>query len=417
MTLLLGIILLASCTKTETVEVEKIVEKEKIVNVKGDTITVTETINIVSPPEEYSFTRDGVSTVFYTGQTDRLKMATAIKSAMNRLTSTQTKVNDMFNNSTGFDDPSLNASTKKVGNKVGKYGSATVKPLFDGWITEFTTIVAPAVNNSITATRTVAGKYIESDASVGLGADPRTVKVNAKGFELNQILSKGLIGALQIDQIINGYLSFSKLDAVKQANDDGVYEEKLSGQVTNTITKMEHYWDEGFGYLQGLDNQYAPGLGDASIGRDGANLNYYLNKINAQEKEIGITKRVYDAFSAGRAAIVAKNYEERDLQANIIKVELSKVIGYKSQYYLGKAAEAIEEGEWATALHAFSEAYGFILGLQYTQGANGEPYLTHEQVNEHLSTLSAGNGGFWDRTPAELRTMADQIKQSTGLSE
>ena len=85
MTLLLGIILLASCTKTETVEVEKIVEVDKIVNVPGDTITVTETVNIVSPPEEYSFTRNGVSTVFYTGQTDRLKMATALKKSMNIL--------------------------------------------------------------------------------------------------------------------------------------------------------------------------------------------------------------------------------------------------------------------------------------------------------------------------------------------
>jgi len=410
MTLLLGIILLASCTKTETIEVEKIVEKEKIVNVKGDTITVTETINIVSPPEEYSFTRDGVSTVFYTGQTDRLKMATAIKSAMNDKASTQANVNEMFNNGKGFSDASLNASTKKVGNKVGKYGSATVKPLFDGWITEFTTIVVPAVNNSITATRTVAGLYVEKDAS-------RKVMVNAKGFELNQILSKGLIGALQVDQIVNGYLSFAKLDGAKQANDDGKKEYKLAGQVTNTITAMEHYWDEGFGYLQGLDNQYAPGLGDASIGRDGANLNYYLNKINGQKKEIGITKRIYDAFSAGRAAIVAKNYEERDLQATIIKVELSKVIGYKSQYYLRSAAGKIEKGEWADVLHALSEAYGFILGLQYTKGADGEPYLTHAEVNEHLSNLSAGDGGFWDRTPAELTTMADQIKQSTGLSE
>ena len=412
MTLLLGIILLTSCTKTETVEVEKIVEVDKIVNVNvpGPTVTVIDTVNIVSPPEEYSFTRLGLSTVYYPGQTARLKMATALKSSMNILTSTQANVNDMFNNGTGFSDESLNSSGKKVGNKVGTSGSATVKPLFDGWITEFTTIVIPAVNSGVEAEAGVAGS--KTDAS---GA--RTVKVNAKGFELNQILSKGLIGALQVDQIVNGYLSFTKLDGAKQDHEDDIYNYTSPGASEANVTKMEHYWDEGFGYLQGLDNQYAPGLGDASIGRDGANLNYYLNKINAQEKEIGITKRVYDAFSAGRAAIVAKNYEERDLQANIIKVELSKVIGYKSQYYLRKAAEAIEEGEWATALHAFSEAYGFILGLQYTQGANGEPYLTHEQVNEHLSTLSAGNGGFWDRTPAELRTMADQLKQSTGLSE
>jgi len=412
MTLLLSIILLASCTKTEIeyrdveVPVETIVEK--IV-----TQTVTQTVNVVTPPEEYSFTRNGVSTVYYTGQSARLKMATALKSSMNILTSTQANVNDMFNNGTGFSDESLNSSGKKVGNKVGTSGSATVKPLFDGWITEFTTIVVPAVNNSITATRTVAGKYTDPSGA-------KTVYVNAKGFELNQILSKGLIGALQVDQIVNGYLSFTKLDGAKQDHEDDIYNYTSPGASEANVTKMEHYWDEGFGYLQGLDNQYAPGLGDASIGRDGANLNYYLSKINAQEKEIGITKRVYDAFSAGRAAIVAKNYEERDLQANIIKVELSKVIGYKSQYYLRKAAasiEDVEDVEWATALHALSEAYGFILGLQYTKGANGESYLTHAEVNEHLTNLSAGDGGFWDRTAEELRTMADQLQQSTGLSE
>ena len=409
MTLLLSIILLASCTKTEIeyrdveVPVETIIEK--IV-----TQTVTQTVNVVTPPEEYSFTRNGVSTVYYSGQSARLKMATALKSAMNDKASTKTNVDNMFNNGTGFSDESLNSSGKKIGNKVGTSGSATVKPLFDEWITEFTTIVAPAVNNSITATRTIAGSYTEADGS-------RTVKVNAKGFELNQILSKGLIGALQVDQIINTYLSFTKLDGAKQDNDDDIYHYPTDGSAVPYITKMEHYWDEGFGYLQGLDNQYAPGLGDASIGRDGANLNYYLNKINGQEKEVGITKRIYDAFSAGRAAIVAKDYEERDRQANIIGVELSKVIGYKSQYYLRSAAGKIEKGEWADALHAIAEAYGFILGLQYTKAADGQPYLTHAEVNEHLSSLSAGDGGFWDRTPTELTTMADQLQQSTGLSE
>ena len=91
MTLLLSIILLASCTKTEIeyrdveVPVETIVEK--IV-----TQTVTQTVNVVTPPEEYSFTRNGVSTVYYTGQTARLKMATAVKSAMNDKASTKTNV-------------------------------------------------------------------------------------------------------------------------------------------------------------------------------------------------------------------------------------------------------------------------------------------------------------------------------------
>ena len=29
--------------------------------------------------------------------------------------------------------------------------------------------------------------------------------------------------------------------------------------------------------------------------------------------------------------------------------------------------------------------------------------------------LSAGTGGFWERTPAELTAMADQLEQVTGL--
>ena len=69
------------CTETETIT--EIVEVEKIVT---ETVTVTETetvtqnINVYVLPEEYSFTRGGVSTVYYTGQTARVGMATELKS-------------------------------------------------------------------------------------------------------------------------------------------------------------------------------------------------------------------------------------------------------------------------------------------------------------------------------------------------
>ena len=34
-----------------------------------------------------------------------------------------------------------------IGNKTGAYGSATVKPIFDTWITDFVDNVIPAWNN------------------------------------------------------------------------------------------------------------------------------------------------------------------------------------------------------------------------------------------------------------------------------
>ena len=407
--LIISFLTLLNCTKEEEVKVyidrEVQVEVEKIVTV---TNTVTETVNVLVPPEDYGFTRGGKSTVFYTGQTTRLKQATELKSAMNNAASTKTQLDNMFNNGSGFTDSSLDGS-KKCGNKTATspIASATVKPLFDTWITEFAEVVAPAVNSGTSASAGVAGSYTESDGS-------RTVKINGKGFEFNQVFSKGLIGALQVDQIINQYLSVGKLDSgtAREDNDNGVYGYALPGETELTITKMEHYWDEGFGYLQGLDNQFVPGLAD---GGDRAHLNYYLNKINSQGNEDGITKKIYDAFTLGRAAIVAKDYDERDKQAAIVAAELSKVVGYKAFYYIEKGSGYISEGKWAAAHHALSEAYGFILGMQFTKAADGEPYMTNSEVNTMLDALAEGNG-FWDRTPAELDDMAAQLKTATGLS-
>jgi hypothetical protein len=194
-------------------------------------------------------------------------------------------------------------------------------------------------------------------------------------------------------------------------NDTGVYAYTHPDATEASITKMEHYWDEAFGYLQGLDSQFKSGLGIAP-NKDSANLNYYLNKINGQDNEAGISDTIYNAFIAGRAAIVNKDYEERDKQAGIISAEISKVIGYKAHYYLVGGAEDITNGDWAAALHALSEAYGFILGLQFTKDLSGNPYMTNTEVNDLLSRLSAGDGGFWERTVEELNTIADEVANS-----
>jgi len=397
------------CTETETIT--EILEVEKIVTetvTEVETVTVTNNVYVL--PEEYSFTRGGVSTVYFTGQTARVGMATELKSAMNNTAKTKDQIDTMFASGTGFTDPNLDASGKNVRGKTAAspVASATVKPLFDGWIDEFTNTVAPAVTAGTTAASGVAGSYTEADGS-------RTVKVTAKGFELNQVFSKGLIGALQVDQIVNNYLSFSKLDGAREDNDAGIYGYK-NDQAENYITKMEHYWDEGFGYLYGLDSQFKPGLGDPATGRDTANLNYYLNKVNSQSNEEGISDKIYNAFIAGRAAIVNKDYTERDKQAGIVSAEISKVVGYKAQSYLVDGAEDITNGDWADALHALSEAYGFILGLQFTKDSSGNPYMTNDEVNDLLARLSAGDGGFWERTPEELTAMAAEVATATGLT-
>ena len=401
-TLLILFILPISCAKEDATIEYRTIEKIVEVEVAGETITETVLVNKPLPPDSYSFTRDGVSTVFYTGQTARLNMAVELGNAVGRKPSefTEAQIKTMFNDGTGFTDSTLDASGKKVGNKTGAstYSSATIKPLFDGWITDATSNVFPAWNSDASAG--VAGQITDS------GSDPRTARVNAKGLELNQVFMKGLIGAFAADQIINNYLTSSKLDGAKDDNDAGVLHYTSPNATEANVTKMEHYWDEGFGYLYGLDKQTYPALGKGVL------LNKYLKKVEGDEP--GVSKKIYDAFALGRAAIVAKNYTLRDQQAQIVKSELSKVIGYKAAYYLRSGGAKKTAGNNADAFHALSEGYGFILSLQFTQDEDGVPYMSNAEVNAMLSELMAGNG-FWDRTEAELEAMATKIDAATLL--
>ena len=192
----------------------------------------------VTPPATYAFERDGTTTVSYGGQSSRLEMAGELSVWLNTPTKTKTELVNMFDNGAGFGNPGLAASGKKLGNKTASssQASSTVKPQFDALIDDVTSNVFPNVAND--ASDGTPGTYTDPDGG-------RTVIINGKGHEINQLFTKGLMGALVCDQIIWGYLTAGKLDAGtnKADNDAGTVVEGKN------YTQMEHYWDEGFGYL------------------------------------------------------------------------------------------------------------------------------------------------------------------------
>ena len=355
---------------------------------------------VVVTPNSYAFERDGASTVSYGGQTTRLKMASAIYTALKTTSFTQPEIDNMFNNGEGFTDTSLNGTGKKLGNKTAAYGSATVKPWFDAQITEAVNIVFQAVNASTDASAGVAGTYTDT------GGSQRSVKINAKGHEINQLFTKGLMGALVGDQIIYGYLSKAKLDGGDNIsnNDNGVL---VDGK---NYTNMEHYWDEGFGYLYGMETD----ISNSSIEGDGIILDKYLSKVDGSSLP-GIAQEIYDAFKLGRAAITAGNYTIRDEQAEIIKTKISHVIGRKAADYLRGAATSYSAGNMADAFHSMSEAYGFILSLQFTKNlTTGAPYFSNSEVNNHLATID----DFWaisENAAVSLPAMALEIETRFGF--
>lgn len=343
-------------------------------------------------PVDYDFERDGTSTVYYGGQTARLKMVKEITSDMKDETKTEAVLMEMFADGTGFDDAELNNSGKNVRSKVAAspglfgnnaIGSNQIKETFDMWIANQVDDVFTSWTTE--ATSGAAGYVTESGGS--------TRYINAKGLEYNQAFAKSLIGALVADQILNGYFDVSKLDGtdgvIRADNDAGTL---VDGK---NYTKMEHHWDEAYGYLYGDEE-------------NDVLLLKYLEKVDDDSDFEGIEDKIYDAFKLGRAAIVAKNYTLRDQQADIIKREISKTIAIRAVFYLQAGKDTLVT-DLPSAFHDLSEGYGFVFSLAFTHNpATGMPYFSSTQVLAFIAQLDAGNG-FWDVTPATLDSISDAI--------
>ena len=370
--------------------------------------------NIVNPqvdaPLTYKFMRDGQSTVSFDGQTTRIQMATELRSALKDNTKSAAELQSMFAHLEGendFSEANLNASKKNIRSKVAAskdyYAANTtlsneIKGLLDSWIEEQANVVFANWDNI--ATPGTAGQLQQAG-----GGSLR--HLNAKGLELDQAIAKTLIGGLMADQMLNNYLSTAVLDEGSniENNDNAVLNEGKS------YTNMEHKWDEAYGYLYGNEVDPSVPVLDAD-----SFLNTYLNQVDSDEDFAGTASAVYDALKLGRAAIVAKNYELRDEQVAIVRENLSKVIAVRAVHYLQGGKTKMAAGNTASALHALSEAYGFINSLQFTRQPNGTtPYFTHDEVTGFMNTLMEGDG-LWDVSDDTLDTMSDTIASKFGFS-
>ena len=356
----------------------------------------------VIAPETYLFQRGGESTVSYGGQTTRIEMGGEFVSALKETSETETSLNAKFAHTEGennFSEATLNASSKSVRSKVAAstdfYASNTtdataIKADFDSWISAQVNDVFPNWNTDASAG--VAGKIQEAG-----GGSLRYV--SAKGIEYNQLINKGLIGALMVDQILNNYLSPAVLDAASNVADNDA--ESLNDG--KNYTTMEHKWDEAFGYLYGKEVDItAPTLNNDSF------LNKYLSRVEGDTDFAGIAEEIYNAFKLGRAAIVAKDYSTRNVQAEFLREKISEIVGIRAVYYLQQGKNNLPTDKGG-AFHDLSEGIGFIYSLQFTRMPNSTAsYFTKSEVDGFMETLQNGNG-FWDLSSETLDEMSATI--------
>lgn len=363
----------------------------------------------IDAPAIYDFSRNGASSVSFTGQTTRIQMAAELTSAMMDFdNTTQELLLEMYRNETAeggdanpFQNPDLNDATKNIKGKVAASAdyfssntqlSAEIKNQFEAWLIAQTEEVFPNEN-----TQAEAGQ----PGQIPDGTSTRYV--NGKGFEYNQMVGKSLIGALMADQMLNNYLSPSVLDAGtnREDNNDGTLAEGAN------YTNMEHKWDEAYGYLFGN----AANTANPAIGEGNGFLNTYLGRVDGDEDFAGIGQETLEAFIMGRAAIEAGAYDIRDEQAQIIRENISTVIAVRAIYYLQSGKNALEQSnpDYGAAFHDLSEAYGFIYSLKFSRVPHSDsPYLTSQEIDGMLADLEAGQG-LWDVEPSVLNDISETI--------
>ena len=362
----------------------------------------------------FDFTRNGVSTVSFSGQTARIGMATELLAAMQDLDRTSIELAEMYANQTPtgedvapFSDPALNSSTKSIKSKIAASADffssntvegAAIKETIQSYIEEQANEVFVAKDEQASARQ--AGRLTDSES---------TQLVNAQGLVLDEVVKASISGALMIDQICNNYVSTSVLDAGTnvEENNQGLVE------AGKPYTTMEHKWDEAYGYLFG-----ATGIGQESepLLNDDPFLNALLTEINGDTDFNTIADDVFYALAEGRAAIVEQNYDLRNIQATIIKEKLALVIAVNTVKALQLGKQNLNNNLQATAFAELSKAYGLIQALRFLRQPNSnQSIFSNAEVSDLKEQMISGEG-LWDITPATIDDVSAAITSKFDFS-
>ncbi len=311
-----------------------------------------------SIPQAYNF-----QNVNYSGQTARINMLseldTYIKTGNNGAVLEAQKLRNMYANASApFADATLNTSGKQLKDKT----IATATQEFEGYL-----------NSVAIASQRAGAAASNGTAGILTTADNSKYLVNDKGVELGQVISKGLMGAVFYFQVVESYLS----------------QEKMGPTVDNKTvtpgegTKMEHYFDEAFGYF-GAPKDFPANT---------TNLKYWANYSNKVNPALGSNKVIMDAYLKGRAAISANDMKGKDAAIATLRTEWERLVVASAIYELNAART--NAGDQAKKSHYLSEAIGFVMSLKYKTDRK----LTDAKYNEAMAKIGTN---LYTTTPADI---------------
>lgn len=345
------------------------------------TATVTAIFTPSSPisiPQTYSFQRDNLTTVSFTGQIDRLDQLSELKNMMGKANAGETISGQVL----------LDMYANTGDNGGGNFTFTSTKQLKDKTF-------ASAVSNIETLLSEMAANSVSpGDASAGTAGllervgKGTTILVDANGREYAQLIEKGLMGSVFLNQIYNTYLTDDR------TGDDV---QNITLREGKNYTDMEHHWDEAFGYF-GVPLDFPT----TTTNR------FWGNYSNGRDALIGSNQTLMDAYLKGRTAIVNFDFEEKNAQRDVLYEKLELLAAATSIHYINATLSNVG-GDQGELHHALSEAWAFIESLLYSPRAK----LTAEEVNTILQTDIGEN--FYEVTISGLNTAKDKLSTTFDL--
>ncbi|MFK7786140.1 MAG: DUF4856 domain-containing protein [Crocinitomicaceae bacterium] len=324
-------------------------------------------------PTTYAFMdASGNPTVSYSGQTERLdqlsEMVVLMKSGTTNTVDAQV-LKDMFSNENGDGNGNFSfTSTKQLKDKCFSVDQGMFETFMDD-------LAAASLDHASTAADGQAGT---------LSSGSSTYLFDANGVEQVQLIEKGLMGAVFLNQALNVYFGSGKMDV---DNTNAV--DAAGGKY---YTTMEHHFDEAFGYF-GVDVDFPTNVPDRFWGK-------YCNN---QDATLNCNADMMNCFLKGRAAITGKELADRDAAIQEIRTEWEEISAYQAMTYLDDAI-AYFGTDNAKFLHVLSEAWAFAWNLRYA------PVETRKMtVAEHDTLMAMFPANFWSVSIADLNNIKNTI--------
>lgn len=329
-------------------------------------------------PATYAFTdASGNSTVNFAGQTDRINQAIELINLVK--TGTDVDLNaqvlkDMFANTNGNGNGAFTfTSTRQLKDKCFELDQATIEAYFDA-------LAATSLSNDLTAASGQAGIL----TSINSSGTTSKYLFDANGKEYKEIIEKSLMTSVFLYQALNVYLTADKLNCDNSA--------AVNASAGQYYTEMEHYFDEAFGYLA-VPTDFPT---TAAIG-------FWGKYCNSQNATLNSNEIMMANFKKGRAAIVAKEYGDRDAAITEIKKMWEKIAAYQAMKYLSDAVTYSGTDQGKT-LHVLNEAYGFVKSLKYM------PADTRMTTNAQVDAILAKfDSNFWDISIDDINAIKADI--------